>query len=371
MNLRKAKQELSILVTFVKKSLKTNSNKAIIIWLLTGCFLIYVMVIVGCLTRLTHSGLSITDWNFMGSLPPLDEQAWTERFDKYKESPEFNLINSTMQMEEFKTIFWWEYIHRMIGRFIGLVFILGFAYFLITKKFTPKLIKKMLVLVSLGLLQGLIGWWMVKSGLVKNPAVSHYRLATHLMSAFTVFAFTFWYALEIIHQDRDGEKIEEYKDGKLKGIILITGIALVFQIIYGAFVAGLKAGLYYPTWPKMGNEWFPEETIMTSDSIVKDLTENGAGVQFIHRTFAWVVVGLVIYLWIKSTRIKDQLSKGMYNGITVLIYLLTAQIMLGIYTLLYSVPVMLGALHQSFAFFLFGVMVYLLFKSYYRGSISR
>ena len=336
---------------------------------MSGCFLIYVMVVVGCITRLTHSGLSITDWSFMGSLPPVNEQGWTERFDKYKESPEFKMINSAMQMEEFKSIFWWEYIHRMIGRIIGLVFISGFAYFLFRRKFTSALIRKMLILVSLGMLQGLIGWWMVKSGLVKNPAVSHFRLATHLMSAFTVFAFTLWYALELIYDGKESSEHNTGEDFKLRPILVLTSVALIFQIIYGAFVAGLKAGLYYPTWPKMGDEWFPEETILTSDSVIKDFTENGAGVQFIHRTAAWVLVALVIFLWIQSSRMKKSLSKGMYNGITLLIYLLTAQVMLGIYTLLYSVPVVLGVLHQTIAFFLFAAMVFLLFRAFTKKRI--
>ena len=362
--IKKSKQELRLLVTFVKKlKLKTNPNKGIIIWLLTGCFLVYVMVIVGCITRLTHSGLSITDWNFMGTLPPFSEEAWMDRFSKYQESPEFKIINSTMQLQEFKSIFWWEYIHRMIGRFIGFVFISGFLYFLIRKKFNTGLIRKMLVLLGLGMLQGLIGWWMVKSGLVKDPAVSHYRLATHLMSAFTVFAFTFWYALELLNVSEESEATAN-SDSKLKGIILLTGVVTIMQLIYGAFVAGLKAGLYYPTWPKMGNEWFPEETILTSDSVIKDFTENGAGVQFIHRTLAWVVVAMVIVLWVRSAGLRKSLSKGMYNGITMLIYLLTAQIMLGIFTLLYSVPVVLGVLHQTVAFFIFANLVFLVFKSF-------
>lgn len=333
-----------------------NSDKAVVKWLLTGCVLVYIMVVVGCLTRLTHSGLSITDWNFMGSLPPITQDHWQERFAKYQTSPEFIHKNSGMSMEEFKSIFWWEYIHRMIGRTIGFVFLAGFAYFLIKKKFRKETLPKMLLLFALGGLQGVIGWWMVKSGLVKNPAVSHYRLATHLMSAFTVFAFTFWYALQLIYPKQNAM---ESDGSKLKGTTIVLFVVLIIQIIYGAFVAGLKAGLFYPTWPKMGDSWFPTDTIMVEESLIRNLLETGAGVQFMHRTIAVIVVICVAVLWNRSNKLN--LTKQQNLGITLLIYGVTAQFILGVYTLLYQVPVALGVLHQTGAFFLFTVSIYLLF----------
>src|SRR5574343_218075 len=174
---------LNLLFRMSYKEMNQN-DKWVVKWLLSGCTLVYVMVGVGCITRLTHSGLSITDWNFMGSMPPLTEQHWQERFAKYQTSPEFIHVNSAMTMDEFKSIFWWEYIHRMIGRTIGFVFIVGFAWLFYKKKLRKETLPKVALLFVLGGLQGLIGWWMVKSGLVKNPAVSHFRLATHLMSAF-------------------------------------------------------------------------------------------------------------------------------------------------------------------------------------------
>jgi len=318
------------------------------------------MVVVGCITRLTHSGLSITDWSVMGTMPPLSDQSWNEHFSKYQESPEYKIINSGMSLNEFKNIFWWEWSHRFIGRMIGLVFFAGFAYFLIRKKFTKKLLTKSIILMCVGALQGLVGWWMVKSGLVKNPNVSHFRLAIHLMTAFTAFAFAFWFALELIFES-EKNSVERNDGKKLFPVTVILFIALIFQIIYGAFVAGLKAGLYYPTWPKMGNEWFPADVILSSDSIVKDFTENGAGVQFIHRTFAWVVVSFVLFIWIRSNKLK--LSKWQFKGISWLVYLTTLQILLGIFTLLYKVPVIMGVLHQTVAFFLFATVLYLLFQS--------
>jgi cytochrome c oxidase assembly protein subunit 15 len=339
--------------------IKNNPHKQIIYWLLTGCVLVYVMLVIGCITRLTHSGLSITDWSVMGTLPPLNEQSWMEHFTKYQQSPEFKIINSSMQLSEFKNIFWWEWSHRMIGRLIGFVFFGGFVYFIATKKFTKKLLIRSIILLCVGALQGLVGWWMVKSGLVKNPNVSHYRLATHLITALTAFAFTFWFALEIIYESPE-EKQEANPSKKLFTLTLITFVALIFQIIYGAFVAGLKAGLIYSTWPKMGSEWFPKDTILMTDSFVYNFTANPAGVQFVHRTFAWVVVTLISIIWIRSNKFK--LNTQQYNGVTWLVYLTTLQIILGIFTLLYNVPVIMGVLHQTVAFMLVAVFLFLLFQ---------
>ncbi len=342
-----------------KQLIANNPHKQIIYWLLTGCFLVYVMLVVGCITRLTHSGLSITDWSVMGTLPPMGEQSWMEHFTKYQQSPEFKIINSGMTLGEFKNIFWWEWTHRFIGRLIGFIFFGGFIYFIATKKFTKKLLMRSIILLCVGALQGLVGWWMVKSGLVKNPNVSHYRLATHLITALTAFAFSFWFALEIIYEVPK-EKQETNGGKKLFIITLITFVALIFQIIYGAFVAGLKAGLIYSTWPKMGDEWFPNDTILTTDSFIHNFTANPAGVQFVHRTFAWIVVVLISILWISSNKLK--LNAPQYKGVSWLIYLTTIQIILGIFTLLYTVPVLLGVLHQTVAFLLVAAFLFLLFQ---------
>jgi len=335
--------------------------------------LVYVMLVVGCITRLTHSGLSITDWSVMGTLPPMGEQSWMEHFTKYQQSPEFKIINNSMSLNEFKNIFWWEWTHRFIGRLIGFIFFGGFIYFIATKKFTKKLLVRSIILLCVGALQGLVGWWMVKSGLVKNPNVSHYRLATHLITALTAFAFSFWFALEIIYETHPSSTLPEGKevsplwgDGrgvegkKLFILTLITFVALIFQIIYGAFVAGLKAGLIYSTWPKMGDEWFPNDTILMTDSFIHNFTANPAGVQFVHRTFAWIVVVLIATLWIRSNRLK--LNAPQYKGVSWLIYLTTIQIILGIFTLLYTVPVLLGVLHQTVAFLLVASFLFLLFQ---------
>ncbi|MCD6067855.1 MAG: heme synthase [Bacteroidetes bacterium] len=346
--------------------LKSNPHKGVILWLFSGCFLVYVMVVIGCLTRLTHSGLSINDWSVMGSLPPMNAESWNEHFSKYQQSPEFAKVNFDMKLDEFKHIFWWEYIHRMIGRFIGFVFIGGFAWFYFKKKIDKKLLVKLLILVGLGGLQGVIGWWMVKSGIQNKPAVSHYRLATHLMSAFTVFAFTFWYALELLNTE---SKTNETKVLKLRPWLITLFVVLVIQIIYGAFTAGyvemgaenkplFRPGQIFNTWPKMGDQWIAEQVTMKS-SFFANYFENAAGIQFVHRTLAVIVVLLVAFVWNRSSKLS--LNKSQYRGITFLVYGITVQFILGVFTLIYHVPVILGVLHQSGAFFLFAVCVYLLF----------
>lgn len=340
-----------------------NPNKSVIYWLLTGCSLVYVMVVVGCITRLTHSGLSITDWNFMGSIPPLSEADWQERFAKYQESPEFAKVNFAMQLSEFKHIFFWEYIHRMIGRTMMWVFVIGLVILLIKKKIKKEMLPSLILLFFMGAMQAVIGWWMVYSGLQDKPAVSHFRLATHLMSAFTLFAFTFWFALKLIHPK---ESIQPNTGTKLKGLVLTFFIVLIIQIIYGAFTAGfvegdaakIRPGHIFNTWPKMGEDWIAEQVTMR-ESFYLNFFENASGIQFVHRTLALVVVVLVCFIWYRSNKL--QLSKPQYLGVTLLIYGVTLQFILGVLTLLYQVPVVLGVLHQTGAFFLFGVCVYLLY----------
>ncbi len=345
--------------------IKTNPHKSIIIWLLTGCFLVYIMVVVGCLTRLTHSGLSITDWKFMGSLPPLTDQAWNERFAKYQESPEFKLVNSTMTLQEFKPLFWWEYIHRSIGNIIGFIFLGGFIYFLARKKFTKEILPKMILLFCLGALQGVIGWWMVKSGLNKQPAVSHYRLATHLMSAFSVFAFTFWFALQLIYPKSEVRKNEGFK---LRNTIIIYVSLLILQIVYGAFTAGyvegnnakIRPGNVFNTWPKMGDEWMPEQVTM-KETIFANAFENPSGIQFVHRTLAIIVVAFVTFIYWKSRKLN--LIPQQKLGANLILIGVFIQFTLGVLTLIYHVPIVLGALHQTGAFFLFAASIYLLFQT--------
>jgi cytochrome c oxidase assembly protein subunit 15 len=353
-------------------SISASPHKHIIYWLLTGCFLIYVLVVVGGLTRLTHSGLSITDWSFMGSVPPVNEQMWQQRFEKYQQSPEFKKVNSTMTLQEFKPIFLWEYIHRLIGRTMMYVFAIGFVYFLIRKKITRDMWPRFALLFLMGAMQAVIGWWMVYSGLQQKPAVSHFRLATHLMSAFTLFAFTFWFALRLIYPK---QSVAPTDGKKLRALTLVFFAVLIIQIIYGAFTAGyvegnaskIRPGHIFNTWPKMGNSWMPEQVTM-KDTFAENILENASGIQFMHRTIAVVVVLLICFIWYRSNRLA--LSKQQQFGITLLVYGVTIQFILGVLTLLYQVPVVMGALHQSGAFFLFAGSIYLLFHLFNKKQQS-
>ncbi len=351
--------------------IRTSPHRAIIYWLLSGCFLIYAMVVIGCLTRLTHSGLSITDWSFMGSVPPLNDEMWLERFQKYQQSPEFQKVNSNMALEEFKRIFWWEYIHRLTGRIMMYVFLFGFIYFVIRKKITRQMWPGMILLFLLGAMQAVIGWWMVYSGLQQKPAVSHYRLATHLISAFTLFAFTFWFALRLIFP-KESEKSARHP---LRNITVVFFTVLIIQIIFGAFTAGyvegdaakIRPGHIYNTWPKMGESWMAEQ-VSAKETWFQNIFENAAGIQFTHRMLALVVVALVAVIWVRSNKLS--LNKQQHLGVTLLIYGVTIQFILGVYTLLHNVPVVLGALHQTGAFFLFAASIYLLFHLFNNRKIA-
>jgi len=335
--------------------IRTNPHKPVILWLFTGCFLIFAMVVIGGITRLTHSGLSMVEWNMIvGSLPPASDAEWQVPFEKYKQSPEYQLINNQFTLEEFKSIYWWEYAHRFLGRTISLVFLFPFFYFLIKKKFDRPFLKKMLVLLALGAFQGVLGWFMVKSGLQKEPHVSHYRLAAHLISAFTVFGFTFWYALDLLypHAIEANETIK-----KLKRFTKIMFGVIVIQIIYGAFVAGLKAGLFYNTFPKMGETMFPE-TIISFEPFWKNFFENPAGVQFVHRYVAYVVFTMVILAWAKTA--KPEFSQQQKTAANIMLIIVCVQFLLGLLTLLYVVPITLGILHQAGAFALFASSLFFL-----------
>lgn len=322
-----------------------KNNKPVIIWLLSGCLLIFLMVVVGGITRLTNSGLSMVDWNpIMGFIPPLSDLDWNEAFDKYKQYPEYQMVNYHFTLSEFKSIFFWEYFHRLIGRVIGMVFLIPFIYFIITKKLSKKLKLQSLVLFAMGGLQGFIGWWMVKSGLVKDPDVSHFRLATHLITAFLTFTYTFWVALGLMYND---EKTANFKS--LRTILFFVFGVTIVQIIYGAFVAGLNAGFIMNTFPKMGNQWI-NDAVFALTPLYKNFTEGLAGVQFVHRYLAYLVAGLILLFVLKSQNFK--LSVRQKSASRLMLYVVFIQFLLGVFTLLYAVPIWLGVVHQVGAFLL-------------------
>ncbi|MFD1095363.1 COX15/CtaA family protein [Salegentibacter chungangensis] len=333
-----------------------KDNKKVVYWLLTGCFLIFIMVIVGGITRLTHSGLSISDYKLIsGTIPPLNEQEWVEAFELYKQYPEYQKLHYHFNLEDFKDIYFWEWIHRVIGRLIGVVFLIPFLYFLFTRQLTKPTIKKALILLFLGAFQGFLGWYMVKSGLVDIPAVSHYRLAMHLTTAFITFAYTFWVALDLIFPEK--KKVNT----KFRNLIRWGMLVLILQIVWGAFVAGLDAGWIHNSWPLMTEGKLIHETVYIEQSpLWKNFVEGKSGVQFVHRYLAYIVVAVILAIWYRSRKL--QLSRLQKNGINSLLILVFAQFILGVFTLILAVPTWLGVTHQVGAFFLLTAMTFTLHR---------
>lgn len=337
-----------------------KKNKSVIIWLLSGCVLVFIMVVVGGITRLTNSGLSMTDWHLVtDTFPPLTEEKWEKAFEAYKQFPEYQKINQYQEggfnISDYKYIYFWEWFHRFIGRIIGLVFIIPFVYFLIKKKVDKSTIQKCCILLGMGALQGFFGWFMVKSGLVDNPDVSHFRLALHLTFAFITFAYTLWVALDLIYPERNSVIIP------LRKIARVSLVVLILQIIYGGFVAGLNAGLIHNHWPLMSDgQFFHESIALEKESWLLRFTEGKSGVQFVHRTMAYVVVGLILYLFFQSK--KFSLTATQQKGLKALVLIVCIQFTLGVLTLLLHVPLWLGLAHQVVAFFLLTAMTFTLHR---------
>ena len=333
-----------------------KDNKKVIYWLLTGCLLIFIMVIVGGITRLTHSGLSISNYKLIsGTIPPMNDVEWQEAFDLYKQYPEYLKLNNHFGLQDFKDIYFWEWLHRVIGRFIGLVFFLPFLYFLLTKQLTKPTIKKAIILLCLGAFQGFLGWYMVKSGLVNNPDVSHFRLAAHLTTAFLTFAYTFWVALDLMFPNK--KEISK----SFRNLIRFGLAILILQIIYGAFVAGLDAGFIHNHWPMMNEGKFIHETVYIEQTpVYKNFIEGKSGVQFIHRIMAYFVVGFILAIYLKSRKLILTIyqSRAIYS----LLIMVFIQFLLGILTIILQVPVWLGVAHQVGAFFLLSAMTFTLHR---------
>ncbi len=335
-----------------------KEDKSVIIWLLSGCFLLFLMVTVGGITRLTNSGLSMTDWHLItDTFPPLTEEKWNAAFEEYKKFPEYQKINvhNDFQLSDYKFIYFWEWFHRFIGRIIGLIFILPFIYFLIKKRLSRETIQKCIVLLAMGGFQGFLGWFMVRSGLIDNPDVSHFRLSLHLTFAFITFAYTLWVALDLIYPNKSAVIIP------LRKLARIALVFLLLQIIYGGFVAGLNAGLIHNHWPLMSDgQLIHESVFIEQKTVFLNLVEGKSGVQFVHRTMAYVVVGLILALYFKSK--KYTLAATQQKGINILVIIVFLQFGLGVFTLLYSVPLWLGLAHQITAFFLLTAMTFTLHR---------
>jgi cytochrome c oxidase assembly protein subunit 15 len=342
---------------------RARSDRAIAWWLLVCCALIYAMVVLGGVTRLTGSGLSMVNWKpVSGVLPPLSRAAWEREFEHYRETPEYKFVNKGMSLEQFKGIFWFEYAHRVLGRLIGAVFLLPFLYFLLRRRIQASLVAKLMAMFILGGLQGLLGWYMVKSGLVDDPHVSQYRLAAHLGLAVLIYAFMLWTALGILRRDED---FASRGKSRFVTYTFILIIAVFVTMMSGAFVAGLKAGFTYNTFPLMAGQWVPDG-MWSMTPIYMNFFENPTTVQFTHRLIAIATFLAIILLWFAPPRAaldRRQLLWLHAVGVVAVI-----QVALGISTLVLHVPVTLAALHQAGAMALLTVLLVLAFQSRSRVS---
>ncbi|HEX4762714.1 MAG TPA: COX15/CtaA family protein [Usitatibacter sp.] len=326
-----------------------QSRRTVAAWLLVCCALVFVMVVVGGITRLTHSGLSIVEWQpVMGAVPPLNEAQWAETFAKYQQTPEFKQRNHDMTVGEFKGIFWWEYSHRLLGRVIGLVFLIPFLFFLFRGRLDPEVAWMCGGIFVLGALQGVVGWLMVASGLVDEPRVSSIRLATHLGLAFLIYGFMLWVALDLLFRERG--LASDTMRGRASGMLAIIWL----MVLSGALVAGIKAGYAYNTWPLMNGKVVPDE-ILLIEPWYANIAYNMATVQFIHRCLALVIALMAVGLWFDVRREPPNPRPRFWS--TILLLMAFVQVGLGISTLLLRVPVNLAAMHQMGALVLFSIAI--------------
>lgn len=334
--------------------MNNNSKRFVRIWLMAGLVMVFFQIIIGGVTRLTGSGLSITKWEVVsGTLPPLNAAQWKKEFELYKDTPQYEKINAGMSMSDFKFIYFWEYFHRLWARSIGFVFLIPFIFFLAKGWLDKRLIRQLLVLVGLGVLVAFFGWIMVKSGLNDRPWVSAYKLAMHLCLALVVFSYLLY-----IYLDYSGQKAV-VKNTFLKGLSVFFLVLLAIQIIYGALMSGMHAGLMYPTWPKIGPHWMPPALLETSHYFAVDFWkyDNNTFIQlvvhFLHRGTAYLLLlTSVIIWWISRKSGKLELIKVPLLWMSIF---LVAQVILGIVTVLSckgEIPVFWGSMHQGTAILL-------------------
>ena len=324
----------------------SSSYRAIILWLLVVCALIFLMVVVGGLTRLTHSGLSMVDWRpIMGILPPLSEVEWLKVFAIYQQYPEYIERNQGMSLAEFKDIFYWEYGHRLLGRLLGLVFLIPFLVFWVRKQLDRSLVKRLGFAFVLGGMQGLMGWYMVMSGLVDEPRVSQYRLAAHLGLALILLAYLFWIVLELREKAHSAEVITSDQPGLRLLIFFTTGL-LVLQILFGALTAGLHAGWGYNTFPMMNGQWVAS-AVGELSPLWLNLFESPASVQFSHRLLGSLLMVVAFVAWLNAFLKPVTLSQK--ASLHLLFFTLVIQYGLGVYTLVNVVPLVGASLHQAVA----------------------
>ena len=314
-------------------------NKLFLYWLIISLFLVLTLIIVGGLTRLTNSGLSIIEWElFSGILPPMNDVSWVLYFEKYKTIPQYKLINSNMSLEEFKIIFYWEYFHRILARIIGIFFFIPLIFFYFSKSIKRKYLVNSFAIFLLIVLQGIFGWFMVKSGLVFDVTVSHYRLSLHLTTAIIIISFIFWLLINILNE-KDKIFFKFTKEYFPYQVLLIL---IFLQIIMGAFVSGLDAGMIYQTWPKMGSSYFPDDILFNKVENYFDF-DNHSLVQFYHRNLAYFII---IYSLFLSFKVLKNKRKNLYRPIKILLFFLSIQIIFGISTLVSGLNIYLASIHQ-------------------------
>ena len=314
-------------------------NKLFLYWLTISLFLVLTLIIVGGLTRLTNSGLSIIEWElFSGILPPMNDTSWALYFEKYKTIPQYKLINSNMSLDEFKIIFYWEYFHRILARIIGVFFFIPLIFFYFSKNIKKKYLINSFAIFLLIVLQGIFGWYMVKSGLVFDVTVSHYRLSLHLTTAIIIISCIFWLLINILNE-KDKIFFKFTKEYIPYQILLIL---IFLQIIMGAFVSGLDAGMIYQTWPKMGSSYFPDDISFNQAENYFDFN-NHSLVQFYHRNLAYLIIVYSLFL---SFKVFKKKRKNLYHPIKILLLFLSIQIIFGISTLVSGLNIYLASIHQ-------------------------
>jgi len=333
----------------------SSRDRAVAVWLLACCTLVFAVVVVGGITRLTRSGLSIVEWQpIVGVLPPLDEAAWQESFQKYRQTPEYRLVNPTMNLAGFKSIFWWEYFHRLLGRLIGVAFLLPLLWFALRGRIARALTWKLAGIFALGALQGAMGWYMVQSGLVDDPRVSQYRLTAHLGIAFLIFAAMLWIALDLFFPRASGTSTVP---AGLRRFAVALAVLVFVMVLSGGLVAGIRAGLAYNSFPLMNGHVVPPG-IFALEPWYLNFFSNTATVQFDHRLIAWLLAILVPWFWLRVRRAAT--PPRARPAADLLLAMLALQIALGIATLLLAAPVTLAAAHQAGALLVFGSAIFAL-----------
>lgn len=351
--------------------LNQRSSRPVATWLLIGVGMIIIQIILGGITRLTGSGLSITEWNVVtGTLPPMNADDWLTEFEKYRQTPQFQLLNPEFDLSDFKFIYFWEWFHRLWARLIGVVFIIPFIIFLVQRRFRADMVKPMIILFLLGALQGAVGWIMVASGLTGDAIyVKPTRLALHFIFAIALLGYTYWFALQLLASPR-----QLVVNRSIRKLAMITMGVLVLQLVYGALMAGNKAALAAPTWPTINGYWFPPRMWDANEGFL-NLLDNRVTIHFIHRFLAYLLVVLV--LWLTLALYRNQSSSWgrcirVWPAILVLL-----QLLLGIFTVLSSLHIIpnrwgifewMAQLHQAVAMLLFLAILHVIFI--YRRRVS-